>query len=412
MKKRLLIILSIMAIIGTLTACGSSNSTSSASADNVTAVSTESVEVTSEYSELTIKTDWEEMATIAISDSEVSIDGSGATESDGVITITEGGSYTISGQSSECQIVVNTDENVKLILNGVDLTSATGPVIYGQQVKNLYIELADGTTNTLTDSSTYATDSSTGETIGKGTVSCEDDLIILGEGTLNVTANYDHAIVSDDKLYIEAGTINILSTVKDGLHANDLICIDGGTIDINSTSDMMESEDMLVINGGTITGTSEGEGIESKNAIYVNGGTIDITTYDDGMNATSYIEINDGDITIYSEYNDALDSNGRYEGCITINGGTLNLTSAGDPEEPIDTDGAGEIINGGDVTTATNGNRSMGQGGGPGQGDGPMGGGQMPDQSSEDGSKPQMNGGKGQRGGFDQQNPIESDSAQ
>lgn len=343
MKKRLLIsILGIM-IVGTLAGCSINSAASSNKSE-----ATENVEITkttesnsnvttysdaetasTAYKELTIKTDWEEKATITFSEDGMTIDGSGCSDEDGVLYITEGGSYTLTGNSSNASIFINTDENVKLILNGVELKSEKGPVIYGEQVKNLYIELAAGTTNTLEDATEYETDSE-GNDIGKATISCNDDLIILGEGTLNVTGNYKHVIAGDDKVYIESGIINVVSNVSDGIRANDLLSIDGGTITVTSAS----------------------EGIESKSLLFINGGEITVNAVDDGINASSYIEINDGKITVTSTENDAIDSNGGFDGCITINGGEVNATGADVPEGALDADNASVIINGGKVTAS------------------------------------------------------------
>lgn len=349
MKKR--IVLSILAImmVAAVTACGNNKTSGKSTTDTTTTTAAASSDGTETYNVLTVKTDWEEKGTITFSDSGIDISGSGATAEDGVCTITEGGSYTLTGTSEDCSIVINTEENVKLILNDVTLTSTTGPVIYGSQVKNLYIEMAEGTTNNLTDSDTYATDSTTGEEIGKGVISCEDDVVILGEGTLNITANHKHGIVSDDKLYVESGIINITSNGTDGMHANDLVCIDGGNINITAASDLIESEDVLVVTGGEITGSSEDEGIESKNAVYINGGTIDIKAEDDGINAATYLEINDGSVTVSTNRGDALDCNGNSEGCITINGGTVYALGGGTPEGGIDADNSSAVINGGTV---------------------------------------------------------------
>ena len=432
MKRRIVMSILSAMLIASLVGCGSNNSSTDSASESTTetieaaqveGVASESVEASTEYNVLTIKTDWEEAATITFSESGMTIDGTGASDEDGVLYITEGGAYTLTGTSSACSIVINTEDNVKLILNGVDLTSTNGPVIYGAQVKNLYVELAEGTENTLTDSSEYATDSETGEEIGKGVISCEDDIIVLGEGTLNITANHKHGITSDDKIYIEAGTINITSNGTDGINANDLVCIDGGNIDITSVSDLIESEDMFVITGGTITGNSEDEGIEAKGNLYINGGTINITAVDDGLNAGNYIEINDGEVTVTSTNGDAIDSNGNYDGCITINGGTVNATGADVPEGGLDADQASVIINGGTVTASggTNspitenggevnitGDTNSGMGpGGPGMGGGR---GQMPEgelPEDFDGTKPQMNGG-GPRGQMQQDTSEES----
>ncbi|QFJ55205.1 carbohydrate-binding domain-containing protein [Pseudobutyrivibrio xylanivorans] len=422
MKRRIVLALMGLMIIGTLAGCGAitsaSNTGDSGSATTAEVTSTKvanSENATStidDYKALTVNTDWEEKASVTFTESGMTIDGAGATNEDGVLCITEGGAYTLTGSSSATSIVINTEENVKLILNGVELTSTNGPVIYGAQVKNLYIELASGTTNTLEDSSDYATDSSSGEEIGKGVISCEDDIIILGDGTLNITANHKHGIVSDDKLYIESGNINIVSKGTDGIHANDLISIDGGSINIEAASDMMESEDLFVINGGTITGSSDDEGLEAKGSIYIYGGEIDITTVDDAINAGYYIEINDGKITVTSTNGDAIDCNGNYDGCITINGGEVNATGAQVPEGALDADEASVIINGGKVTASggcnspiiENGgeNNITGEtstGGGPGGGFGGNGGpggngGQKPDgeppEGFSEGERPEL----------------------
>ena len=333
MKKRFLLSILSAAVLSTMVACNTtevskSNSESATESQVVENVETSSdVDTYSDYDELTIKTDWETKGTITFSDDDMTIDGSGASDEDGILYITEGGAYTLTGTSSSASILINTEENVKLILDGVELTSTTGPVIYGAQVKNLYIELAAGPTNNLADSDNYETDSE-GEEVGKAVISCNDDLIILGEGTLSVTANHKHGIASDDKLYIEAGVINVNSNVSDGIRANDLLCIDGGTVNV----------------------TSVNEGMESKQTIIINDGEITVNSVDDGINATSYIEINGGTVLVTSSENDAIDSNGGFDGCITINGGTVNASGAQMPEGGLDADEASVIINGGKVT--------------------------------------------------------------
>lgn len=347
MKNRVVISLLCLMLATGMVACGTGTGTSS-SENNVTTQEVTEENSSSEattsaiYEELTIKTDWDSKAEITFSDSGMTIDGSGCTDQDGVLYITEGGAYTLTGSSTNASILINTEENVKLILNGVDLTSDVGPVIYGEQVKNLYIELGDGTTNTLADSDSYETDSSTGEEIGKAVISCNDDIIILGEGTLNITGNHNHVIASDDKLYIEAGTINVTSNVKDGIKANDLVCIDGGTVNV----------------------TSANEGIESENTLVINGGDITVNAVDDGINAGYYLEINGGTVTVTSSENDAIDCNGGYDGCITINDGEVNATGAGVPEGALDADTYSVIINGGKVTATGGANSPIIENGG------------------------------------------------
>ena len=286
---------------------------------------------------------WDAKASVTLGE-KVSIDGDGITQDGNTLTITEGGAYTFTGTSEDVCIVVDTDDDVKIVLNGVTMTYANGPVIYGKNSNSLYVETAEGTTNVLSDGTEYDTDED-GKAIGKATIFSKDDLILLGSGTLQVTGNFKHGICSNDSVYFEGGTYDITASVKDGVRANDLITVDDGSFTITAASDVMESEGDLVINGGTIEGTSDDEGIESKNVLTVNGGTITLSCVDDGFNATSDITINDGKISITASTGDAIDSNGS----MTINGGTIIAYGGMAPEGALDCDMQEIVINGGTI---------------------------------------------------------------
>ena len=162
---------------------------------------------------------------------------------------------------SEGQIRVETSdsEKVQLVLNGVTIHNSSSAAIYLKSADKVFITLADGTTNTLTDGTEYIqTDDNTVD----GVIFSKADLAINGSGTLNITANYKHGIVSKDDLVITDGTFNITS-VKAGLSGKDAIKIKDGIFNINS---------------------SDGKGLTSKNDsdttkgyVYIAGGTFNIT---------------------------------------------------------------------------------------------------------------------------------------
>ena len=304
-----------------------------------------------EIEELTLKTKWEEKAEITLGKT-ITIEGNGAEVSDeDTVLITEGGAYVISGSLSDGMIQVDTEEEVKLVLNGVSITNEDGPAIYVKSAESCYIESAEGTENILTDGESYAET----EEKQKGTVFSNDRLVLLGEGTLTVNGNYNHAICSDDEVYVVSGTYE-LTAQKDGIHTNNWISVADGTLNIVSTDDGMQSEGPIEINGGNITIAAEDkgitaygdltvkdgtisiskctEGLESKNDLVIDGGEIEVIGSDDGLNARTSIIINDG--TFYAEMSagDAIDSNGS----ITINGGLVLAFGAQQPEGGIDCD--------------------------------------------------------------------------
>lgn len=352
---------------------------------------TQNTNISAEYSKEDSETDWEAESYIDIN----------LTES---LTITKAGTYHITGTLDNGCITVNVgdEDKVTLVLDNVNITNTTGPAIYVENADKVIITLKEGTTNTLSDSSSY----SNYEEDVDGCIYSKDDLTINGEGSLNVVANYLDGIVSKDDLKITGGTINVTAnddairgkdsiTIKeanikinakgDGFKAtNDeeenkgYIIIESGNIEIQSGDDGIHAVGMIQIDGGTFDITAA-EGIEAT-TIKINGGTINISASDDGINAgnkSSYyqilIEINGGDIKIKmgSGDTDAIDSNGD----LYINGGTIDITA----NSPFDYDGTAKynggtlIVNGTQTNTITN--QMMG---GQMQGGGQMPNGDMP----------------------------------
>ena len=264
----------------------------------------------------------------------------------GVFTITENGTYEIKGKSDNAAILVNGDKiKVNLVLSGVEMKNPTGPCIFGNKSKSITINLATGTTNVLSDGSSYEK-SSDGAELGKGVIFSNDDIIITGEGKLELEANYKHGICSDDSLTVSGGNIIITKAASDGLHCNDILTVDGGVLEINASSDVMQSETDVILNGGVINGKSNDEGIEGKNAVYINGGDIIVEVSDDGINAGSYIEINAGTLSVTASKGDAIDSNGT----IVINGGDIYAAGGMAPEGALDCDNDSVYINGGHIS--------------------------------------------------------------
>ena len=170
--------------------------------------------------------------------------------------ITDEGVYTLSGNYSG-MIYVNCEGKVKLVLNGVTINNENGPAVFFENSKKGIIELADGTVNTLSDGTEYNVDA-------KGTVFSNDDIQLQGSGTLNITANYNHALKSDDDIEIKECTLNITTNVGDGINANDAIKIKSGKITLNAKGDGINGGKCVVIDDGDVNITTTGEITESN----------------------------------------------------------------------------------------------------------------------------------------------------
>ena len=67
------------------------------------------------------------------------------------VTITKGGTYTFSGSFKHSIIVDAENENVEIVLNGVNITTENTATIIGLNANKITITLNENTTNVLTD---------------------------------------------------------------------------------------------------------------------------------------------------------------------------------------------------------------------------------------------------------------------
>ena len=202
---------------------------------------------------------------------------------------------TLSGTSSDGSLLVYSQKAWGLVLNGLQLTNGDGPAINNQCSKWLYVTLADGTENTLTDGTAYATQNFD----QKGTFFSEGQVRFAGTGKLTVNGNAKSGIVSDDYIVIDDGTlaINVTSTGGRGIKVNEGLTINGGTTTITTSGDCkletvdgvqdttsaagIKTDSLFVITAGTLTINCSGDGgkgINATDSVIVSGGTLNITT--------------------------------------------------------------------------------------------------------------------------------------
>ena len=391
-----------------LTACtqASSQSATTSNTAQTTATSTSNSKTDSSnyFTDKDKDTSYDEStaSTVKLSGSSATVSGDGVAVSGSTVSISKAGTYVISGESNGVQIKVEAgdSDNVHIVLKGVTMTNTNAP-ISATKAGHVYLTLAEGTTNTLSDSS------SNNDEDADAVIFSKSDLTINGSGTLNIDAKKNNGIKANDTLHITGGTYKI-TAVGDAFNVNDELNITGTTMTIDADEDAVKvdnDEDTsvgtmylsdntmtisagddgihasgdLVIDSGTYKVTESVEGLEGK-SITINGGDITIYATDDGVNAANananqdeiFFTMNGGTLNVEVGQGDTdpIDSNGN----VTVTGGTINLTG----QSGFDFDGTatytgGDIyINGEKQTEIVN---SMPGGGGAPGGGGPQGGG-------------------------------------
>jgi hypothetical protein len=324
---------------------------------------------------------------ITLNGSSIAVNGTGVTVDGSRATIYAAGTYSLSGELDDGQIIVQATsaDMVRLILNGVKITSSTNAPIDIEKAQKAIIVLAEGTTNTLTDAASYVfPDADTDEP--NAALYSKVDLTIYGQGSLNVNGNFNDAIASKDGLIIASGKLNV-TAVDDGIRGKDYLVVKGGTITVEAKGDGLKSDNdeeanrgyvwvengiltisagddaitgetdalisdgtiaivsgggsnykasstvsakgikgtvYTIIDGGTISINSADDGVHSNRFLVFNGGTITISSGDDGIHADSTLGINGGDIRIAKSY-EGIESK-----MVAINAGTIHLTTSDD----------------------------------------------------------------------------------
>ena len=384
---------------------GSSASITALSADAAISANSDSGAWSDAFSKRDLSGDYDtaEAVTITLNGSTAAASSEAVQISGSTVTITAAGTYILSGSLDDGTIIVDAakDDKVQLVLNGVSIQSSDYAAIYVKQADKVFVTLADGTVNTLTNGGTYT---QTDENEVDAVIFAKDDITFNGTGTLRITANAGSGIVGKDEVTITAGVYEIaaakhairakdslaiadgsftLYAYEDGLHAENgddeslgSIYIAGGSFVIQVKDDAIHANTLLQIDGGSFEITAA-EGLEAT-YVLINGGSIQISASDDGINAarkssvyTPTVEINGGEITITmgAGDTDGVDSNGN----IIVNGGTVSVSG----QSSFDCDGSAQynggtiIVNGQQVDSIPN----QMMGGGMGGFGGGMGGG-------------------------------------
>lgn len=312
--KKLLSSFILTIIIILMTSCGSGNNSK---VDNNG--SNEIIDSNGIFTDNDKETSYNEAKSIIVNvdDESITSTSSKVNIQENKLIIQQAGTYIISGELSDGQIIVDASKNdkIRLILKNLSVNSNSSAALYVKKADKVFVTLDKNSVNYLTNSGNFI---NSDENNIDAAIFSKEDITFNGTGELNINTQYGHGIVSKDDLRVVGGIYNI-DTKKHALVGKDAVKIAGGTFKITSGTDGIHSENTddeklgyTYIEGGKFTINSQGDGIDSSYILQINGGNFDITSAQKGLKSTSNINITDGEFIIKAT-DDSVHSNANIE---------------------------------------------------------------------------------------------------
>lgn len=261
-------------------------------------------------------------ALIQLNGNSASCSSNAVSVSGSTVTINDEGCYILSGTLEDGVIIVDAEktDKIQLVLKGVSINSENSAPIYVRQADKVFITLAEGTENTLSNGGSFA---AIDENNIDAAIFSKDDLTLNGSGSLIVTSPAGHGIASKESLTITSGNYDI-TAASHALEGKNDICIANAAFTLTSGKDGLHAENAddaalgyVYIQNGTFTIAAEGDGLSAASTMQIDGGSFTITSGGGSVNGTKQ----------------SSDSWGAFTGGFGQRGGKGSPPAGGPPQE-------------------------------------------------------------------------------
>ncbi len=192
------------------------------------------------FSDRDLSGEWDaaKAVSIALNGDTAACDSPAVSVKGGVVTITAAGTYVLSGSLTNGSVVVNAGDSdkVQLVLAGASVASADSAALLVENADKVFITLAEGTENTLSNGGAFS-----GEDGVDAVIFARDDITFNGSGSLTVLSPAGHGVVGKDDVKFASGTYVIEASGR-GIDANDSARFAGGTFTVTSGKDAVRAK--------------------------------------------------------------------------------------------------------------------------------------------------------------------------
>ena len=239
--------------------------------------------------------------------------GGGAQADGSAVTITAPGTYVVSGELAQGQLVVELpgeEDKAQVVLAGASIRNEEGPALYVKDADKAFLTLAEGTDNHLADGEGYQLKDGSDEPYA--TLFSRADLTINGSGALTVEAAYRHGICSKDDLVVTGGDL-VVSAPEDALRGRDCVKVAGGTFQLTAGEDAIKSNKdddavhgFVSLDGGAFSISAGDEAVHGETAVFAGNARVTVSRCVEGYEAQQ-VHIEGGEHAITAS-DDALNA--------------------------------------------------------------------------------------------------------
>ena len=235
-------------------------------------------------------------------------DTSAIVQSGKIYKIVKAGTYTITGtmEDGQIQVEVSDVDKVTLLLDNFDGKCSDSAVIYVKNADRVYIDLAKGSVNTLTDAESYVFENPADDK-PNACIYSADDLTIKGGGRLNVYANYNNGIGCKNDIDIKNGNVTV-KAVKNAIKGNNSVTVRGDAeVVITGANDGIKTDNVDRADKGYIEITEMAKVVIScdddalqatQNVIITDGATVTVVTASKAVNCDGKTSVAEGALII------------------------------------------------------------------------------------------------------------------
>ncbi len=247
---------------------GSSSSETGASSSSETIVSSENVnDAFVEEGRIDITKDFDSQTEEDFSSISNIIDVS-TIEDGGIKTITDEGTYLVTGTNENAKILVNSEGEVKLIFNGVNLANSADAPLEIKAASSFTLHVASKTKNYLSDGASSA---------GDGALVCNKKVKLNIEGS--------------GYLYLTSAK-NLEGAVGAAIKSPKGVSIEGTHIIANATGHAIQAKGGATVEGAKLYLDAGKDGIHAEEGeVSIKDSVIDASTYGDGIDSTMAVTL-------------------------------------------------------------------------------------------------------------------------